>query len=135
MLVVLHGLGGTHRTAMGSLGLGSLQATGIRHGLPPFAIASVDGGTSYWHKRPDGEDAGAMVTDEFIPLLHRHGLRTDRVGLLGWSMGGYAALRLGAALGPSRCAVVVAESPALWVNGADARAPASTARPSTRRTP
>ncbi len=39
---------------------------------------------------------------------------------MGWSMGGYAALRLGAILGPSRCAVVVATSPALWTDGESA---------------
>ena len=43
-------------------------------GGAPFAIATVDGGTSYWHERPDGEDAGAMVVDEFLPLLAEHGL-------------------------------------------------------------
>jgi S-formylglutathione hydrolase FrmB len=121
VLVVMHGLGGDHRTAMGThLGLDRFLAAGSRKALPPFAIASVDGGRSYWHRRADGEDAGRMVTEEFLPLLAKQGLRTDRVGLLGWSMGGYAALRLGAALGPTGCAVVVAESPALWTNGEDA---------------
>ena len=121
VLVVLHGLGGDHGTALGAhLGLDRFLAAGVRDGLPPFAIASVDGGTSYWHPRPDGEDAGRMVLDEFLPLLAQQGLRTERVGLLGWSMGGYAALRLGSILGPARCAVVVAESPALWTDGADA---------------
>lgn len=119
VLVVMHGLGGDHRTAMGAhLGLDRFLAAGSRKGLPPFAIASVDGGRTYWHRRADGEDAGRMVLDEFLPLLARQGLRTDRVGLMGWSMGGYAALRLGAGLGPERCAVVVAESPALWTKGA-----------------
>ena len=120
VLVVLHGLGNDHATTVGTLGLDDFQADLSHHGLPPFAIASVDGGTTYWHRRPGGEDAGAMVLHEFLPLLRRRGLRTDRIGLLGWSMGGYGALRLGALLGPSRCAVVVAESPALWTNGEDA---------------
>jgi len=105
---------GTH------LGLDRFLAAGSRAGLPPFAVASVDGGTTYWHRRPGGEDAGRMVLEEFLPLLEKQGLTTDRIGLLGWSMGAYAALRLGALLGPSRCAVVVAESPALWTDGADA---------------
>ena len=35
-------------------------------------------------------------------------------------MGGYAALRLGAILGPGRCGVVVAASPALWTDGESA---------------
>ena len=120
VLVALHGLGGDHGTAMRRLGLDRFLASGARQGLPAFAVASVDGGTSYWHRRPDGEDAGAMVLDELLPLLAERGLRTDRVALLGWSMGGYAALRLGAQLGPERCAAVVAESPALWVRGEDA---------------
>jgi predicted esterase len=121
VLVVLHGLGADHRSAMGSrLGLDRFLAAGVRAGLPAYAIASVDGGTSYWHRRPDGEDAGRMVLEEFLPLLAQQGLSTARIGLLGWSMGGYAALRLGALLGPKRCAVIVAESPALWTDGADA---------------
>ncbi len=37
-------------------------------------------------------------------------------------MGGYAALRLGAQLGPDACACVAAESPALWTDGDDASA-------------
>jgi predicted esterase len=121
VLVVLHGLGNDHRSAMSPhLGLDKFLAAGVRDGLPPFAIASVDGGTTYWHRRPDGEDAGAMVLDELVPRLRERGLRTDRIALLGWSMGGYAALRLGGILGPDRCAAVVAESPALWTNGEDA---------------
>jgi S-formylglutathione hydrolase FrmB len=120
VLVVLHGLGNSHRTAFAGLDLDGAQArlearTGAR-----FAIASVDGGTTYWHRHPSGEDAGAMVLEELLPLLRRRGLRTDRVALLGWSMGGYGALRLGAILGPSRCAAVAAESPALWTDGAGA---------------
>ena len=56
-----------------------------------------------------------MVVDELLPRARRHGVTTDRIGLLGWSMGGYGALRLG---GPtsarSGSAAVVAVSPALW---------------------
>ncbi|MCW2762049.1 MAG: hypothetical protein JWR85_2250 [Marmoricola sp.] len=121
VLVVLHGLGGDHRTAMAPhLGLDRFLAAGVREGLSPFAVASVDGGRTYWHRRANGEDAGRMVLEEFIPLLAGQGLDTDRVGFLGWSMGGYAALWLGAALGPHKCAVVVAESPALWTDGESA---------------
>jgi enterochelin esterase-like enzyme len=121
VLVVLHGLGNDHRTAMSPhLGLDRFLAAGVRDGMAPFAIASVDGGTTYWHRRPDGEDAGAMVLEEFVPLLGRRGLDVRSIGLLGWSMGGYAALRLGARLGPDACACVAAESPALWTDGDDA---------------
>jgi enterochelin esterase-like enzyme len=47
-------------------------------------------------------------------------LSTDRIGLLGWSMGGYGALRLGALLGPERVGAVVAVSPAVWRDPDDA---------------
>ncbi len=69
VLVVLHGLGGDHRAAMSpNLGMDRFLAAGVKAGRPPFAIASVDGGTTYWHRRSDGEDAGAMVLEEFVPL-------------------------------------------------------------------
>ncbi|REW71828.1 alpha/beta hydrolase, partial [Mycobacterium tuberculosis] len=85
-------------------------------GLPPFAVVSVDGGSSYWHQRASGEDAGAMVLNELIPLLDTQRLDTSRVAFLGWSMGGYGALLLGSRLGPARTAAICAVSPALWLS-------------------
>ena len=115
MLVVLHGRGADHRSALGGyLGLERFLAQAVAAGAAPFAIASIDGGDTYWHHRASGEDAGAMVTDEFLPLLGREGLDTRRFALLGWSMGGYGALLLAGRLGTGRVAAVVAESPALW---------------------
>jgi S-formylglutathione hydrolase FrmB len=115
VLIVLHGRSGDHRDAFGgSLHLERFLADGVHHGMAPFAIASIDGGDhTYWHPRRDG-DAAAMVGEEFIPLLGKHGLETARVALLGWSMGGYGALYLGGRLGRSRVSAVVAESPAIW---------------------
>ena len=95
-------------------------AAAVAAGAPPFAIATVDGGTSYWHPRPSGDDASAMVVDELLPLLADHGLRTDDLGLMGWSMGGYGALRLAGLLGPERVRAVVAASPAIWTDPDDA---------------
>ena len=115
VLVVLHGRGGDHTHAFGTaLGLERFLAQAVSRGVPPFAVASVDGGDTYWHPRSSGEDAGAMVTDEFIPLLGGIGLDASRVGFLGWSMGGYGSMLLASRLGPSRVAAVVAESPAIW---------------------
>jgi pimeloyl-ACP methyl ester carboxylesterase len=120
-LVVLHGRGGDHTTAFGNnLGLDRFLAQVTREGSPPFAIASVDGGDhSYWHRRRDGSDSGAMVIEEFLPLLARQGLDVRRVGLLGVSMGGFGALWLATRLGAARAAAVVAESPALWHHAGD----------------
>jgi dienelactone hydrolase len=91
-------------------------AQAVATGIPPFAVVAVDGGGGYWHKRADGDDAGTMVLDELIPMLAGQGLDTSRVGFLGWSMGGYGALLLGARLGPARTAAICAVSPALWTS-------------------
>ena len=122
LVVSLHALGWDHADVLGPyIGLPQFLAQAVDGGVPPFAIASVDGGRSYWHHRPSGEDAQAMVVDELLPLLGRHGVTTDRIGLLGWSMGGYGALRLATDLGPERVTAVVAASPAVWRDPADAR--------------
>jgi S-formylglutathione hydrolase FrmB len=114
--VVLHGRGDDHASAFSPdyLELDRFLAAAVDRGATPFALASVDGGESYWHARDSGEDAGAMVLQEFLPLLADHGLDVSRVGFVGWSMGGYGALTLAARLGPDRTLVASAMSPALW---------------------
>jgi S-formylglutathione hydrolase FrmB len=114
--VVLHGRRNDHASAFSAsyLGLDRFLAAAVADGVTPFALASVDGGETYWHARDSGEDAGAMVVDEFVPLLADQGLDVARLGFLGWSMGGYGALTLAARLGPRRVAGVAAVSPALW---------------------
>lgn len=114
-VIALHGKGSNAATVMaGGVEQGLAQAVGA--GLPPFAVVAVDGGGSYWHRRASGEDSGAMVLDELLPMLAGQGLDTSRVGFLGWSMGGYGALLLGARLGPARTAAICAVSPALWLS-------------------
>lgn len=120
-VIALHGKGSDAATVMaGGVEQGLADAVGA--GLPPFAVVAVDGGGGYWHNRTSGDDAGAMVLDELIPMLAGQGLDTSRVGFLGWSMGGYGALLLGARLGPARTAAICAVSPALWTS-AGAAAP------------
>ncbi|HZA10341.1 alpha/beta hydrolase [Mycobacterium sp.] len=114
-VIALHGKGGDAAKVMaGEVENGLAQA--LAAGLPPLAVVSVDGGGSYWHKRASGEDTGAMVLNELLPMLDGKGLDTSRVAFLGWSMGGYGALLLGAHLGPSRTAAICAVSPALWMS-------------------
>ena len=118
LVVALHGRGGTHDTAVHELGIPEFLAQAVADGTPPFAVASVDGGDSYWHLH-DGVDSGAMVTDELIPMLgKRFAGRVDagRLGFYGWSMGGYGALRLAGQLGAQRVRAVAVASPALWVD-------------------
>lgn len=114
-VIALHGKGGDAASVMaGGVEAGLAQA--VAAGVPPFAVVSVDGGGSYWHARSSGEDAGAMVLDELLPMLAEQGLDTSRVAFLGWSMGGYGALLLGGRLGPARTAAITAVSPALWLS-------------------
>jgi S-formylglutathione hydrolase FrmB len=114
-VIALHGKGSDAATVMaGGVEQGLAQA--VNAGLPPFAVVAVDGGGSYWHKRESGEDSGAMVLNELIPMLDSQRLDTSRVAFLGWSMGGYGALLLGGRLGPGRTAAICAVSPALWMS-------------------
>ena len=84
-----------------------VAAAGLR-----YAVAAVDGGESYWHRRASGEDRMRMLFDEFLPLLERRfGLRPRAV--MGWSMGGYGAL-LAAERRPARFRAVAVSSAAIW---------------------
>lgn len=114
LVVALHGFGGDADAAFG-LGYGdAVAATGL-------ALVSVDGGNGYWHARRDSTDSGAMVREDLIPTaLDRCGLpASTRVGLLGWSMGGFGALLLAGDLGAARVNGVVAASAALWRTAAE----------------
>jgi enterochelin esterase-like enzyme len=112
-VIALHGVRGSAKQVM-SLGVEQLLADLVTAGRPPFAVVAVDGGDSYWHRRAGGEDAGSMVLNELIPMLSTMNLDISRVGFIGWSMGGYGAMLLGARLGPARTAGICAVSPALY---------------------
>ncbi|HEU0192287.1 MAG TPA: alpha/beta hydrolase-fold protein [Mycobacterium sp.] len=97
------------------LGVEDALAQLVRAGKPPFAVVAVDGGNTFWRRHGSGQDSGTMVTDELIPMLAAKGMDTARVGFMGWSMGGYGAMLLGARLGPARTAGICAISPALYM--------------------
>jgi enterochelin esterase-like enzyme len=115
VVVALHWLGADAATLTSDeLGLDRYLAQHVADGGAPFVIAAADGGRGYWHPH-DGDDAGAMVLDEFLPLLQEKGREgTSRVGWLGWSMGGYGALRLAGLHGADATSAVAVASPALW---------------------
>jgi S-formylglutathione hydrolase FrmB len=115
-VIALHGKDGNANMVI-DCGVEKGLAQLVKDGKPPFAVVGVDGGSnSYWHRRASGEDPGAMVLDELLPMLSSMGFDTSRVGFMGWSMGGYGALHLGAKLGPSRTAGICAISPALYTS-------------------
>lgn len=95
VVLSLHGRGGTHETSFVGVRLHEVLDEVVSDGTPPFAIASVDGGDhSYWHRRTDGLDPVVMLGEEFLPMLAKRGLDVDRLGLYGWSMGGFGAMLL-----------------------------------------
>ncbi len=112
VVVALHGAGGSHRDVESLVDLGALMRSGTM--VAPLAVVGVDGGNSYYHRRADGTDAGAMVTDELVPLLTARGLDTSRLALMGWSMGGYGALLLSATTMKGKVRAVSTMSAALW---------------------
>ncbi len=125
--LALHGQNGD-ASVVTALHLPGYLADAVTAGVRPFAIAAVDGGLGYWHRRRDGEDAQAMLLEEFWPLLagvrDEHGRRLAAGGdepfaLVGWSAGGFGALLLAERLGAPRVAGVAAVSPALWQRAED----------------
>jgi pimeloyl-ACP methyl ester carboxylesterase len=106
----LHGRGEDHRFAFDDIHLHDAAAfVGAT-----IAIAAVDGGDLYWHRRADGQDPLRMLLGDFVPLIEDL-LGVRRRALLGWSMGGYGAL-LAAETEPDRFRAVAAASPALWTS-------------------
>jgi S-formylglutathione hydrolase FrmB len=119
VVLVLHGRGGTARTAFDELGLRRLLVRHVAAGGRPFALASADGDIAYWHPRASGDDPLGMLVHEVLPALAAIGLAVDRIGAWGWSMGGYGTLLLAreserGALGGTRVAAAAAASPALF---------------------
>jgi pimeloyl-ACP methyl ester carboxylesterase len=113
-VLCLHGRGDDHRFAFDEVPVHDHVADEGEH----LAVAACDGGPeSYWHPRADGSDAGTVVVDELVPAV-RQALGVERFAVLGWSMGGYGALRLGQ-LHPDLFPVVVGSSPALYTRWED----------------
>ena len=123
LVVMLHGFGGNHASALS--GMSPAEAVALRvDGAPlaPMALVTVDGGEGYWNPHP-GDDPMAMVIDELIPMCQGLGLGRppQRIGTMGISMGGYGAL-LFAEKYPSVVSAVAAISPAVWTSYDQARA-------------
>ncbi len=120
--ISLHGFGGNHASGLGGLSLArALAARAHDVALAPIALVAVDGGGLYWNPHP-GDDPLAMIVDELVPRCRRLGLGgpSERLGVIGISMGGYGALLL-AETHPRLITAVAAISPAVWSTYAQAR--------------
>ncbi len=116
VVIALHGSGSD------SEGLAAqVRPSLARSKVRDFAVICVDGGDTYWHRRADGDDPAGMIRHEVLPRAAAAGLRTDRFGITGLSMGGYGALLLGEQFSPDVVAVA-ALSPAIFASYADAQA-------------
>jgi hypothetical protein len=130
VVLALHGRAQTARSTLRIVAMPQFLGAHVAAGGTPFAIAFVDGGSDgYWHPRASGEDPLGMVVDELMPRLAHKGLQTDRVGAMGWSMGGYGALSMARESASGRLPNVrvdwaAAASPALF-GGERATAPGS----------
>jgi pimeloyl-ACP methyl ester carboxylesterase len=110
----LHGAGGDHRMVFEDLQADGFLAQHVARGGTPFAIAAVDGGESWWHRRASGTDTQSMLVEEFVPLLAGQGLDTGRLAVFGLSMGGFGALLLASRHRIPGLRAVAAMSPAVW---------------------
>ncbi len=121
--LVLHGYTSDEHDLFDGMLLHRYLADAVAGGTRAYALAACFGGQRYWHRRADRDDPMRMVFEEFLPLLADRGLATapaDRLGVLGYSMGGYGALLFGQTQ-PERFAGVVAVSPAIWRSYDEAR--------------
>lgn len=139
-VVALHGLGGdaagTARSVARAMAAGQIPEPDRDR----FAVITVDGGTTYWHRRAGDDDPQGMIIHEVLPRAAALGLATGRIGIVGESMGGYGALLLAERLGGGpgaistagtrptarsapgpQAAAVAAISPAIFASYADAR--------------
>jgi pimeloyl-ACP methyl ester carboxylesterase len=121
LVVMLHGFGGDHTTAIGGLTPAQTLALRTEPRLLPMAMVTVDGGGGYWNPHPL-DDPMSMVVHELVPLCRRHGLGAppDPIGVMGISMGGYGAL-LFAEKYPRLFRAVAAISPAVWTRYSQAQ--------------
>ena len=112
--VFLHGLGSSHAVLLESLAAHEALQRYLDAGGAPFAIAAVDGGSTWWHARADGSDTQSMLVREFVPFLGSQGYDLGRIGLFGLSMGGFGSLLLASQGRLPGVRAVAAMSPAVW---------------------
>ena len=114
LAVFLHGINGSHTVLLEDLAAHEALQRHLDAGGAPFAIAAVDGGNTWWHRRADGSDTQSMLVKEFVPFLGSQGYDLGRIGLFGLSMGGFGSLLLASQGRLPGVRAVAAVSPAVW---------------------
>lgn len=94
LALVLPGRGSSSSAVVDVLRGDAFLPDAVRQGTAPFALLGVDTQASYWHPRKGGDDPIGMLTGELLPDMAQQGFDTSRIGVLGWSMGGFGALLL-----------------------------------------
>jgi S-formylglutathione hydrolase FrmB len=117
--LALHGRGATGQMFV-DLGVPAMLTAAVAAGMPPFAVAAVDGGDSYWIAVDPADDPQRMLTDELPTWLDTLGLVAAPVAVLGISMGAYGAFNYVRTHPGLRSVAVV--SPAMFASWTDARA-------------
>nr|WP_225958289.1 alpha/beta hydrolase-fold protein [Amycolatopsis lexingtonensis] len=114
--LALHGRGARARTFL-ELGVPSALTQAVHAGVPPFAVAAIDG-DNYWVDVGSGDDPQRMLTEEVPAWLADRGLRPPSA-VFGISMGGFGALRYARAHPDLKAVATV--SAALFADWPDAR--------------
>lgn len=97
VVVGLHGLGGNASWWQDG-GTRRLLGQAWASGVPPFALAALDGGDNYWHPFRAGDDPMRMLLDELPGWLRARSVGTaaptgsEPTQVMGVSMGGAGAL-------------------------------------------
>jgi S-formylglutathione hydrolase FrmB len=118
VVLALHGRGANARVFL-DLGLPAALTEAVRSGVPPFAVAAVDG-DHYWVETDSADDPQRMLTDELPGWLTKSELRPSPSAAFGISMGGFGVLRY--ARDHRDLKAVAMASAALFVSWGDAKA-------------
>jgi len=121
LCVGMHGLGG-NALWWGDPGMRRVLGTAWATGVPPFAVAALDGGDNYWHPFRPGDDPMRMLIEELPAWMMQRGIARDTQGVpvltSGVSMGGAGALMYARARADRGAPVraVAAMSPGLFTD-------------------